>query len=86
MTKDTRTARDAYMEHHEATVALLEQITTAVTNHDVPGANPESVDWGPRRVAGALARSPPGDRRPDVQRGRVRRVGGDHDEGRYSDE
>jgi hypothetical protein len=46
MPKDTRTARDAYMEHHAATVALLERITTAVTNHDVPGADPEHVNWG----------------------------------------
>ena len=45
-TKDTRTAMDAYLEHHEATVALLERITTAVTNHDVPGADPEHVTWG----------------------------------------
>ena len=46
MAKDTRTALDAYMEHHEAMVALLERITTAVTNHDVPGADPVHVDWG----------------------------------------
>ena len=46
------TARDAYMEHHRRTVEGLEQITTAVTNHDVPGADPESVNW--RRRPGAL--------------------------------
>ena len=44
--KDTRTALDAYMEHHEATVALLERIATAVTNHDIPGADPDHVNWG----------------------------------------
>ena len=45
-TKDTRTASDAYMEHHEAVVALLARMTEAVTNHDVPGADPEHVSWG----------------------------------------
>ena len=46
MSKDTRTALDAYMEHHAATVALLERITTAIANHDVPGADPEAIHWG----------------------------------------
>ena len=36
----------AYIEHHEATLALLERITDAVAGHDVPGADPEHVDWG----------------------------------------
>jgi hypothetical protein len=36
----------AYMEHHEAILALLERITTAVAGHDVPGADPEHVHWG----------------------------------------
>ena len=36
----------AYIEHHEATLALLERITNAVAGHDVPGADPEHVDWG----------------------------------------
>jgi hypothetical protein len=44
--KDTRTATDAYMQHHEAVVALLARMTEAVTSHDVPGADPESVNWG----------------------------------------
>ena len=46
MAKDTRTATDAYMEHHEAVVALLARMSEAVANHDVPGADPESVNWG----------------------------------------
>jgi hypothetical protein len=46
MTKDARTALDAYMEHHEAVVALLVRITEAIANHDVPGADPEHVNWG----------------------------------------
>ena len=46
MAKDTRTALDAYLEHHAATVALLERITTAITDHDVPGADPDHVNWG----------------------------------------
>jgi hypothetical protein len=36
----------AYMEQHEATLALLERITDAVAGHDVPGADPEHVDRG----------------------------------------
>jgi hypothetical protein len=46
MAKDSRTTLDAYIEHHAATLALLERITTAVTNHDVPGTDPEHVNWG----------------------------------------
>ena len=34
MTKDTRTARDAYMDHHEATVALLQR-TPKPTDDDI---------------------------------------------------
>ena len=81
MARDTRTATDAYIEHHGATVALLDRLTEAVTNHDVPGADPESVSWG---HVGSLAhwhQRAPGHRRLDVRRGRAR---GLSDEGQGS--
>jgi len=44
-TRDTRTALDAYMEHHVASLALLERITTAIADHDTAG-DPEGLHWG----------------------------------------
>ena len=38
------TATDAYMAHHEATVALLARITDALPNHDTAPA--EGLHWG----------------------------------------
>lgn len=42
--RDTRTALDAYMGHHAATLALLERITEHIANHD--DAPAESLHWG----------------------------------------
>jgi hypothetical protein len=43
--RDTRTALDAYMEHHQAALALVERIHEALANHDI-SPDPESVNWG----------------------------------------
>jgi len=43
-TRDTRTALDAYTEHHAATLALLARITAAIENHD--DAPADSLHWG----------------------------------------
>lgn len=44
-TKTTRTAMDAYMEHHQAILALLDRIRTTIVNHDdAPGE--EGPNWG----------------------------------------
>lgn len=43
-TKTTRTALDAYMEHHTAALALIERIHEALDDHDdVPA---EGLHWG----------------------------------------
>lgn len=39
-----RTAQDAYMEHHQATLALLARITDHIANHD--DAPAEGLHWG----------------------------------------
>ncbi len=45
---DTRTALDAYMEHHAAALALLARITEAIANHDdAPVEDPDTdITWG----------------------------------------
>ena len=46
MTSQTsRTARDAYMEHHTAALALLARIGEALENHD-DAPPPEELTWG----------------------------------------
>ena len=47
--RETRTAIDAYMAHHAATLALLARITDAIANHDdAPVEDPDTdIDWGP---------------------------------------
>ena len=46
MTSPTsRTARDAYMEHHTAALGLLDRIGEALGNHDDAPA-PEELTWG----------------------------------------
>ena len=42
--RDTRTAMDAYMGHHAATLALLARITEHLANHD--DAPAEGLHWG----------------------------------------
>ena len=42
--RDTRTALDAYMEHHAAALALLARITEHLANHD--DAPAEGLHWG----------------------------------------
>jgi hypothetical protein len=46
--RDTRTALDAYMGHHAATLALLARITEHLANHDdTPVEDPDSaIHWG----------------------------------------
>lgn len=44
-TLTSRTAMDAYMDHHAAIMTLLARITEAVANHDVAG-DPDAIDWG----------------------------------------
>ena len=46
--RDTRSALDAYMGHHAATLALLARITDAIANHDdAPVEDPDAdIDWG----------------------------------------
>jgi len=46
--RDTRTALDAYMGHHAATLALLARITEAIANHDDASVeDPDTdIDWG----------------------------------------
>jgi hypothetical protein len=44
-TEKTRTALDAYMEHHSAALALVERIHEAIASHDV-SPDPESINWG----------------------------------------
>lgn len=39
-----RTAMDAYMEHHQASLALLARITEHLTNHD--DAPADGIHWG----------------------------------------
>ena len=43
-TETTRTALDAYMEHHAAALALVERIHDAIENHD--DAPAEGLAWG----------------------------------------
>jgi len=47
-TRDTRTALDAYMEHHAAALALVERIRDAIANHDdAPVEDPDTdITWG----------------------------------------
>ena len=47
-TTDTRTALDAYMAHHAASVALLARISEAIANHDdAPVEDPDTdITWG----------------------------------------
>ena len=42
--RDTRTAMDAYMGHHSATLALLARITEHLANHD--DAPADGLHWG----------------------------------------
>jgi hypothetical protein len=42
--RDTRTALDAYMAHHAATLALLARITEHIANHDDTPA--DGLHWG----------------------------------------
>ena len=46
--RDTRTALDAYMEHHAAALALIERIHDAIANHDdAPVEDPDTdITWG----------------------------------------
>ena len=44
-TQTTRTALEAYMEHHSAALALVERIHGAIESHDV-SPDPESINWG----------------------------------------
>jgi len=44
-TKTTRTALDAYMEHHSAALALVERIHDGLASHDV-SPDPEEISWG----------------------------------------
>ena len=44
-TETTRTALEAYMEHHAAALALVERIHGAIESHDV-SPEPESINWG----------------------------------------
>jgi hypothetical protein len=43
-TRDTRTAEQAYLEHHAAVTALLERLLTHYADHD--DADAERLDWG----------------------------------------
>jgi len=42
--RDTRTAEQAYMGHHQAALTLLARITEAIANHD--DAPADGLDWG----------------------------------------
>ena len=46
--RDTRTALDAYLGHHAATLALLARITEHLANHDdAPVEDPDTdITWG----------------------------------------
>ncbi len=44
-TETTRTALDAYMEHHTAALALVERIHEALENHD-DSPLPDDIHWG----------------------------------------
>ena len=46
--RDTRTALDAYLEHHAAALALLARITEHLANHDdTRVADPDTdITWG----------------------------------------
>jgi hypothetical protein len=46
--RDTRTALDAYMEHHAAALALVARIHDALANHDdAPVEDPDTdINWG----------------------------------------
>ncbi len=43
--RDSRSALDAYMEHHAAALALVERIGEAIGNHDI-SPDPEGIHWG----------------------------------------